>query len=775
MLPAIAVHAAALGVYGIFFRKSGQDTRRTICDIALSAVLSALFSAAVCLLLMQVSLRPAEVFSENRFVFFAEPLLFCAFSAACAAGHGAAPEKLRRCALVRACSLGVFVVLLCELFVFSYLSYLPGLLGTKEETLALSDAVLSNGATRSGNAVVIGKNGGTIAFSDVDVRTVCITLEASGNKNLCSVSVGLMDDNFSRSAYQTGARDFCTLSGRSMVVPVYSSGKAATIVLTFDEASAGLHIEGAVLNRPGIFLSFGRFLLLSLLVTAAEVVRREKLWKIAYDPRSRKHAAAIALLAVLLCTLSVQIGRKSFEKSEAIAYPLVEPVSEYGCYIQQFDAFQKSQLNLDLEVDPALAALHNPYDRSQRIGASVQYDWDRSYYNGKYYSYFGVTPIFTVYYPYYWVTGALPTDGTTALLLSMTAILLTVLLVREIALRSRKKVSLLFLLLGMAAAVFTSLVFTLQSSVNETGFYYIASLSGLANLALFLLLCLRSLRAKKPAPWLFAAGIAYVLTVGSRPGLALYGLAAVPLLTGMIFEKGERPGTKVLRLGCFLVPVLMGAAALMAYNAARFGSPFEFGQHYQLTVDDMRCNNVSLLNVFPAIWFYFLQLPTVSPKFPFLQMTVAQFFGFAGYKLRETTIGALSFPMIWSLFFLRRSAAFHSGRRNRVTFLLLIFTAVLLAVLDFSMSGTNVRYTADILPALTLPAVVLCLEAAAPKGPEPGGAQGSSGRTLRVLAAVVMMGSILIASAAIFSNERDYIRAVSPGFYADLERLTMLW
>ena len=43
-----------------------------------------------------------------------------------------------------------------------------------------------------------------------------------------------------------------------------------------------------------------------------------------------------------------------------IPYPLEGPVSDYSAHIQQFDAFQKGQICLDLPVDPRLATMENP-------------------------------------------------------------------------------------------------------------------------------------------------------------------------------------------------------------------------------------------------------------------------------------------------------------------------------------------------------------------------------------------------------------------------------
>ena len=64
------------------------------------------------------------------------------------------------------------------------------------------------------------------------------------------------------------------------------------------------------------------------------------------------------------------------------------PYSRY--YDRQADAFLAGQLSL-LEAPPAaLATLPNVYDVRQRSG--IDYIWDASYYNGKYYLYWGPVP-----------------------------------------------------------------------------------------------------------------------------------------------------------------------------------------------------------------------------------------------------------------------------------------------------------------------------------------------------------------------------------------------
>ena len=55
------------------------------------------------------------------------------------------------------------------------------------------------------------------------------------------------------------------------------------------------------------------------------------------------------------------------------------------------DAFADGKLELDIDVDPKLEALDNPYDWGARDG--IGYAWDHLLVDGKYYSYYGICTV----------------------------------------------------------------------------------------------------------------------------------------------------------------------------------------------------------------------------------------------------------------------------------------------------------------------------------------------------------------------------------------------
>ena len=61
-------------------------------------------------------------------------------------------------------------------------------------------------------------------------------------------------------------------------------------------------------------------------------------------------------------------------------------------YDLQATAFHDGQLSLEVEPDPSLLALENPYEPANRENISVL--WDATLYKGKYYLYWGPAPAF---------------------------------------------------------------------------------------------------------------------------------------------------------------------------------------------------------------------------------------------------------------------------------------------------------------------------------------------------------------------------------------------
>ncbi len=408
----------------------------------------------------------------------------------------------------------------------------------------------------------------------------------------------------------------------------------------------------------------------------------------------------VVLFCIAICFSAVA------KVAEPIEYPL-DAVYGKDWWIQQFDAFEKGQLNIDIAPSPELEKLENPYDPNQREG--IGYLWDRAYYDGNYYSYFGIAPILTHYYPYYFITGSLPSVSFVCLASAVMAMLFLGLAYRELVIRFCRGAnlwltSLLFVGVAFSAGIFIGLCWS--------DAYYVAVLSAIEWSMIFLFLGFRAMRAKYTATravLLALSAVALTMTVWSRPTVALICLVILPVFIEYAVNGGkETRKDRVISISSFVLPLSLGAAAVMWYNAARFGSPFDFGSAYQLTVSDISQNKLDLSRLGDSLYYFFFQSPTPLKKFPFVTVSYLPP-SYDSYFFYAKTVGAFAFGIPFAAIF---SPFICKIKKDPVKFLTAIFgvaLAVGVAFFDYCYAGVNLRYLIDFLPILSLIGAIVLL------------------------------------------------------------------
>ena len=385
-------------------------------------------------------------------------------------------------------------------------------------------------------------------------------------------------------------------------------------------------------------------------------------------------------------------------------------------YVRQFDAWKKGQIELDLTVDNRLAELENPYDPSQRSESKAKYYWDYAFFDGKYYSYFGIAPILTVHAPIHAFTGKLPNIPLACLILAIAAVVTTALAYREVVLRFSKEPNLWLFLLGLAGVVSASGVYL---GVLCSDMYYVAVLSAQVYSMAFVALAVRSMREEKL--WLrmvllVLAAIALTLTVWSRPTVALMCVAVFPLFIEFIFKiRKDNLKDGLLTVGAFALPLIAGAAAVMWYNAARFGSPLDFGAKYQLTVSDVSLNTIDFKYAFSSFFSYFLCPIWQTEVYPYLGMQKIKvlpegsrtfyFDRYCGVFAYGMPLGILLYPRLAMI-------EKQKGEKDLAKTAIVAATALLalgIAFSDFCIGGVNMRYIYDISVLLTLVSAAVLL------------------------------------------------------------------
>lgn len=552
---------------------------------------------------------------------------------------------------------------------------------------------------------------------------------------------------------------------------------AGDVILELGHEGADYLIGEITFNYAGgASFNFLRAGISLVIVVIAYLCVRFRLWSIFFDPK--KHSAAGLALCLLCVIISVCLVGLFGSSDITEEYPFNFDPKYYDPYEQQFDALMKGQLHLDVEPSKGLLELDNPYDYASREG--VDYLWDRAYFEGRYYSYFGMAPIFTVYYPFYLVTGRLPSDSTvSAIFAVMTALFFSLAAVKWASMYT-KKLPIPMLFLGTVSALFSSQVFLVMRGRSK--FYYIATIAGMAFLSLFLWLILCgisgtvSFSSKEGEPkrgaklTLYAlAGVAYGLLFMSRVNMALLAAFIVlPILWFRIIRDGKRFRKFkdiLLELIALGSPVVLFVAAQLVMNYVRFDSFFEFGTTYQLTVSDVSLNKLRLSDLPAAIFHYFLHPLSYSSDFPMVSLLYTKLESYGHYVYVDTGMGLLSIPLMWSLF----GSAFVLANKKRqlahkVALASLIVGAVAVAWFDFCLGGVIFRYTCDLTLLLSFASLAVIFSIS-----EDGAEQGST-RAVNISLSMLLIFSLLV-SVSLSMSLNNNLTAYSPEAYAAFKDL----
>lgn len=286
------------------------------------------------------------------------------------------------------------------------------------------------------------------------------------------------------------------------------------------------------------------------------------------------------------------------------------------------EAILDGKLYLEYGGEDALAALDNPYDPDARAEAGISYQWDHAFYDGHYYMYFGVAPVFLAFLPYHVITGEpLTTYHATQAFVVMFVFGIFALFYLLSKLFFKKLPFAVYLALSVAFSVMS-----VWYSVAEPALYCTAITAAIALEVWSLFFFVKAVwgTKKENLQILYAAigALLGALVFGCRPPIALANLLVIPML--IVFLRHHKFSFKLLfKLVLAALPYIIVAAALMLYNYARFDDPFEFGQAYQLTVADQSQYDFTLdsemvLRIVNDTAKNFFGFSDVTASFPFL-------------------------------------------------------------------------------------------------------------------------------------------------------------
>ncbi len=513
-------------------------------------------------------------------------------------------------------------------------------------------------------------------------------------------------DDANCNRYTAGTRYLSENAPQTQFIPTHFSGNVHTIRISIPDIDTTkkevITLSDLSLNTVRkIYFSPLRVVLLFLfMMFVYYVIVSKDFWKIAHNPSSRKQNAVTVSVAVLLSLayLIIPFGNSSF---------ITPKWQHHNQYNELAQSFLNGSLSLEKEVPQELIDMDNPYDRTERskvlskAGISkASQPWDLAYYEGKYYVYFGVLPVLLFYLPCNLLGFSFP-NFLGVVIFSWVLIAGIFLLYREFLKHYKKQVPyLLYLLLSVCTVISGGVIYM----IKRPDFYSIPIMGALAFsiMGFYFWLCAKQDDGILKPSKLFIGSLFMASVIALRPNLIFFSCGAFVIFWNSVFRDREllsvssrlsdKKFSGITNTLCFCAPYIIIGIAVMAYNAARFSSPFDFGSAYNLTVADMTLRGFAAERWDLGVFEYLFRLPTVTSEFPFLTADVPKT-EYIGYTSRENMYGGIfvTHALLWAL------CGIHKIRKEK-PFKFIVFlciTSFFVCLVDIQAGGIYPRYTSD--------------------------------------------------------------------------------
>ena len=482
------------------------------------------------------------------------------------------------------------------------------------------------------------------------------------------------------------AKNYIQNLENSKYICTYLSGKSNKIAVKI--YSENVQVDKITINEKIPFkFNLARAIVLFLILYFIYCVKKCDFFDETYSKENYKQSITVFLVMMSFVFLAGYINLSSGN------------VKETDYYATDFvDALSNGKVYLEKAPSEELTSLENPYDTTQRDENSLKrgkdYIWDSSYYNGKYYSYFGILPALILMVPYHLLTGKYMLVHFAILIFSLLTIWSLKELVINIFERYFKNTPFKIMIFSMIILLFGSQILILN---GRPKFYELAVISGLFFATAGINFLFMGIKQKDiKYKYIFLSSLFLSLSVACRPTMLFTSLIALPVFIKIFIKKFKEKRNIGKSIASICIPYILIGSLLMYYNYIRFNSIFEFGASYQLTVNDMSNLKNRVMTIGTGIACNLFGIPSFTSSFPFIE-TNQNVLPFYGYYYIEDMIGGLFIltPICFAIFSLRK--LWKKSENKEVCYAILTFSVIglILCIASIMMAGSLQRYLID--------------------------------------------------------------------------------
>ncbi len=610
---------------------------------------------------------------------------------------------------LRKICVGTAAVLLFEVFICNFAAFdliMPS--SPERMILPVSKATISGGVLNGNELTLNQSEYASIEFVGVDheVQTIYADIEIEGATD-SKIDIAYSDETSKNYRYDAHI-NYIKNNENSKYIICSFSGKVGNLCFNVTAPENGsMTIKNIEINKnvPFDFSWLRFFIVLGFVLFVITLSCCHNMKKPCHNSKKLNtfniSSGVITALFMLIATFLLLI------RGDMI-YDLFENPDTNQINKELVDAFEAGQVSLLETPSQEMLELENPYDWSERLDAEVSYPWDHLLFEGKYYSYYGIGTVLTLFLPYHLITDKyFPTLWAT-FIYSIIGIVFLTLAYCAFVKRIFPKISNGIAISGLVIVQSTSFIWYCITIGN---FYELAQVSGFTFLIAGMFFLLRANifgEGKISKANIAVATSLFSIAVLCRAALALYCIVSLLFVYAgvkKIINTSENRTLKANKKSIFkfllaaLLPYVLIGSIQIIYNYLRFGSPLDFGIQYTLTIYDYQHIQFHIPLTLIAIFNYLFTVPDITPEFPFIKsnynsLSVNGYYFLAGFSSTGLIFRAI--PVLGYIF--GKRAYKHGGNNKKIAALIVVSGCLIVPLIQMFMIwqyGYTPRYAVD--------------------------------------------------------------------------------
>ncbi len=576
----------------------------------------------------------------------------------------------------------------------------------------------------------------TIPEVNTPLSTVYVDMYLEGNTRAVDFWIDATDETQSFSPRERIAHTIVSRKQQqSHYLQCELSGNVGEVVVRLQPQNGGsAYVESITLNMPiAMEISWIRFLLIVSISVFIYTVIKEGFMKRGINENLKFCRISAILITTFMCICAIWVTNYRIDDrtwKEEFTKTSGNQVTQ-----QLVDAFIDGRTYLYPQPDENLTEFDNPYDRQHREAElSSEWDenyssnsaWDHVYFNGKFYSYYGIAPVILLFLPYHLITGYYFPDSAAVLIFAVIGMI-------GLSFMFTKFTKKFFPELPTGIFIISLIIIQMVSgvwySIGRPLFYEIAMSAGFAFMtwAFYFLFSANIIgKGKISLSKTAISSLLFALSVLSRPTTVLYCICAAIFMIVAMNKFKDNENKKFLNknsiryLICAISPMACLGIIQMIYNYVRFDSPFEFGIQYSLTINDFRNAEFHWLLSLIPFWNYLFNTPVFSTEYPFISANF-QDMGVGGFFYNDSSsthnvcgLFFLALPMFGYLLSGKAIKTLPNRHEKIQKSLYILFPCIIIPLIIICSvweSGYSIRYMTDFAWQMLIGAyvIIFCL------------------------------------------------------------------